>query len=230
MLDEFEPISRAFLDGDGLDDESDHHQYIPQQWQWKVDKKIPEKIDTLLVMDNELSKQFAKQTIVLGLTPYCVYGKDIEMYKLPSSDIHVCVASKYEEPYAGIITEDLRPWIEVARRVVCVTFLSFVFYINTDNVDEQPCLIRALHTDFTSKTERLNVTILDTPNFTRGLVAGVLTLRQFLKLPGSIYCCYLDSNTIDSVNTSNITKLFSDLNIPSRPYKTVYSSDNNLFM
>uniref|UniRef100_A0A6M2DJ72 Proteasome assembly chaperone 1 n=1 Tax=Xenopsylla cheopis TaxID=163159 RepID=A0A6M2DJ72_XENCH len=224
-----EPVSRSFIeDDDGIDD--DNTEVEIHQWIFKDGANKPEQIDTLLVIDNDLSVQYAKQCIIHNLVPYCVYGKDIEMYKIPGTDIHVCVASKYKDMYAGVITEHLKPWLEIARRAISITLMHFVFYINIDNVEEQPCVIRALHTDDTADAEVLNIPILDTPNFVKGLSAGVLTLRQHLKLTASLYCCYLDSKVMDSLNTSAVTKLFKDLNIPCKPYTTTYTADNNLFM
>ena len=133
-----------------------------------------------------------------------ILNHKVSLYEFPEQKLIICVAEEKDLNYFSVITELLKPWIEIAENVNCVSIQSLSEYKHKDQ--QEGCLIRGI------KSNLKDVPALEVPNFITGLSAGIASYRKFKNLSYSVYIAYVDIFDIFSVKA--ILELLKKLELP----------------
>lgn len=175
-------------------------------------------------------KNFVKTAILQNIQPSCEMSEHkISIYEIPDGDagmITFCLTEDRQLNNYGIITDSLKPWIELAENVIAITIQPQVFHKGHDIDCSDEYLIRGINSQLTHIKE------LEEPNLITGISAGVITWRQYNNLPSSCYIFYMKQSTIDSITSHPILKLIKNFGINCSDSYTLktFTDTSNLYM
>ncbi|CAO1405874.1 unnamed protein product [Diamesa serratosioi] len=198
-----EPVSRAFYDD--YDEEDANATRIPEL-KWMNDKvTTPKDLKNFVIVEGVNALNIINCPILNSKSSIVeILNHKVSLYEFSEQKLIICVAEEKDLNYFGVITELLKPWIEIAENVNCISIQSLSEYKHKDQ--QEGCLIRGI------KSNLKDVPELEVPNFITGLSAGIASYRKFKSLSYSVYVAYVDIFDIFSVKA--ILDLLKKLKLP----------------